>query len=173
MLENHVSIRILDVSDVSQNYIDWFNNADISFFSDNQYRKFTIEGQKKYVHNCLENNNADLYGIFFDSIHIGNLLISGLSSVHKRAEVAYVIGDKNYWNLGVASYAISAIIQISINKYKLNKLFAGIAHDNIGSKKVLEKNGFTLEGIRKSHLFYNNKFYDQLDYGLLIKRNQF
>jgi ribosomal-protein-alanine N-acetyltransferase len=173
MLENHVSIRILTVSDVSQDYSDWFNHKDISFFSDNQYRKFTIEGQKKYVQDCSENHNIDLYGIFFDGVHIGNLSVSGLSSVHKRAEIAYVIGDKNYWNLGVASYAISSIIQISINKYKLHKLFAGIAVDNIGSKKVLEKNGFTLEGIRKLHLFYNNKFYDQLDYGLLLKRNKF
>ena len=58
---------------------------------------------------------------------------------------------------------------IAKKKYKLNKLFAGVADKNLASKKVFEKNNFKLEGIRKKHLFINNKFYNQLDYGLLLK----
>ena len=169
MRELNLSMRVLNVNDVSQTYVDWFKCSDISLFSDNQYRNFTIDGQRDYVEICLRNEDIDLYGVFSNDIHIGNLSISGLLSVHKRAEISYVIGDKKYWNLGVGSYAVSEIIKISRDKYKLNKLFAGIADGNIGSKKVLEKNGFILEGIRKSHLFYNNSSYDQLDYGLLLK----
>ena len=30
------------------------------------------------------------------------------------------------------------------------------------------KNGFTLEGRRKNHLFYNGKWHDQLDFGIII-----
>jgi len=165
---NNISIRILNIDDVSQEYINWFNTSDISLFSDNQYREFTIDGQKKYVQDCLEDQNIDLYGIFSDNFHIGNLSVSGLVSVHKRAEITYVIGNKNYWNLGIASHAISEIIPIAKSQYKLKKLFAGIADGNIGSKRALEKNGFTLEGIRRKHLFYNEQFYDQLDYGLLL-----
>ena len=52
--------------------------------------------------------------------------------------------------------------------YKLNKLYAGIAEGNFGSQRVLEKNGFELEGRRINHLFFGGKFYNQLDYGLLL-----
>ena len=94
--------------------------------------------------------------------------MNGIGSIHKRAEITYVIGEQKYWGKGITTNAISTIIEISRKEYNLYKLFAGIAEKNIGSKKVLEKNGFNLEGIRKKHLYYNDDFQDQLDYGLVL-----
>jgi ribosomal-protein-alanine N-acetyltransferase len=163
-----VTLRILEINDVSDTYVNWFKSKDVVLYSDNQYRSFSLFEQKKYVNNCLKNNDVDLYGIFFKHHHIGNITVSGLNSIHKRAEISYVIGDISYWNRGFASLAVAQIIKISKKKYKLNKLYAGISAKNIGSIKVLEKNGFLLEGVKKNHLYYNNIFSDQLDYGLLL-----
>ena len=109
-----------------------------------------------------------MYGIFDDTTHIGNIVISGLSSHHRKAELTYVIGETNYWGKGVASYAIANIIQIAKEEFELNKLYAGIASGDIGSGKALEKNGFVIEGTRKQHLFYGGNFFDAVDYGLLL-----
>ncbi len=163
-----MEIRILKPSDVNENYVNWFSNNRIVRYSDNQYRSFSLEGQRLYVENCLKNNEIRLYGIFIEEIHIGNIALNGIGSIHKRAELTYVIGEQKYWGKGITTNAISTMIEISSKDYNLYKLFAGIAKNNIGSKKVLEKNGFTLEGIRKKHLYYNNIFEDQLDYGLIL-----
>jgi ribosomal-protein-alanine N-acetyltransferase len=88
--------------------------------------------------------------------------------VHKKAEITYVVGDRKYWGKGVGSFAVLEITKKAINIYKLNKLFAGVVDANVGSRRVLEKNGFVLEGTRIKHLFYDGKFYNQLDYGLLL-----
>jgi len=162
-----IILRILKPEDVSEQYLAWNKDEDIVRYSDNQYRNFTLDGQKDYVKACLYNRDIDLYGIFSGNTHIGNITISGIESIHKRGEITYVIGDKNYWNKGIASFAVSNMI-MKAKSYRLHKLFAGLAHQNIGSKVVLEKNGFILEGVRRSHLYYNNTFYDQLDYGLLL-----
>jgi RimJ/RimL family protein N-acetyltransferase len=159
---------LLKESDVTQSYVDWYSNPDFTSYSDNQYRVFTLDGQKNYVRSCLNNDDIDLYGIFDNGLHIGNIVISGLSSVHKRAEITYVVGDTGYWGKGVASYAISEIVKKSKTDYKLNRLYAGLAEGNIGSARVLEKNGFKLEGKRLNHLFYGGEFHNQLDYGLLL-----
>ena len=161
-------LMILKESDVTQSYVDWYSNRDVTSFSDNQYRIFTLDGQKNYVNSCLNNDDIDLYGIFFGDLHIGNIVISGLSSVHKRAEITYVIGDTEYWGKGAASYAISEIVKKSKTDYGLNRLYAGLAEGNIGSARVLEKNGFKLEGKRLNHLFYGGEFHNQLDYGLQL-----
>ena len=163
-----LTLKILEEKDVGKDYVDWFLDTEIVRFSDNQYRKFTIEGQKEYVRNCLSNKGIDLYGIFDGNRHIGNIEISGLNSVHKKAEITYVVGDRNYWGKGVGSFAVLEITKKAISFYKLNKLFAGVVDANVGSRRVLEKNGFALEGTRIKHLFYNGKFYNQLDYGLLL-----
>ena len=67
-----------------------------------------------------------------------------------------------------AFFAISEIVKKSKTDYKLNRLYAGLAEKNIGSAKVLEKNGFKFEGKRLNHLFYSGQFHNQLDYGLLL-----
>lgn len=167
-----LSLEILKVQDVSQKYVNWFRRPEIVAFSDNQYRDFSLDGQKEYVTSCLSNYSCDLYGIFDENFHIGNVLINGLDSVHRRAEISYLVGERSYWGKGVGSFAVSIIVGLATTKYDLYKLFAGVAKGNVASQKVLEKNGFILEGQRRAHLYYNDKFYDQLDYGLVLSERR-
>jgi len=163
-----LNLRILQTDDVTDAYVGWYSNSDVIRFSDNQYRKFTFEGQCEYVKACLMDSNTDLYGIFDGDLHIGNIVISGLESMHKAAEITFVVGVTSYWGKGVGFYAVSSIVELAKNKYKLNKLIAGLAEGNVGSQKILERNGFVLEGKRTKHLFYNGEYYNQLDYGLIL-----
>ena len=109
-----------------------------------------------------------MYGIFHNEVHIGNILIDGLQSVHRYAEIGYVIGDKDYWGKNIASFAISKVIEIAKNDYNLKKLVATCSCKNIASSRCLEKNNFVLEGRKKSHVLYGKEWQDQLDYGLLL-----
>lgn len=163
-----LNIAILQVEQVTQSYVDWYSNKEVVLFSDNQYKTFSFEGQRLYVEKCLKNKDLNLYGIFDSSFHIGNILISGLTSIHRKAELTYVVGNTKYWGRGVASFAISKMIEIGKSEYDLNKLCASIISNNIGSRRALEKNGFILEGTRRKHLIYNGEFFNQLDYGLII-----
>ena len=67
------------------------------------------------------------------------------------------------------TYSIAQVIKISKKKNKLNKIFACTPNPNIGARKSLEKNGFVEEGILNNHLFLNNKYYDEIYYGLLLR----
>tara|TARA_Y100001958_G_C20993212_1_gene379925 strand:+ start:30 stop:533 length:504 start_codon:yes stop_codon:yes gene_type:complete len=165
-----VLLKLLKETDVDKNYIDWFSDEEVVRFSDNQYGKFDMSNEKEYVKNCIINTDIDLYGIFVENKLVGNISIKGIKSLHKRAEISYLIGDKKFWNKGIASTAIKEIVKKATNHYKLNKLFAGVAEENIKSIKILEKNNFVLEGKRLNHLYYNGKYYNQLDYGLIIKK---
>ena len=163
-----LGINILQIEQVTQSYVDWFSDEDVVRYSENQYKNFSFDGQRSYVESCLQSNDINLYGIFDETNHIGNISINGLNSNHRNAELSYIIGETNYWGKGVASFAIAELIEIARDEFNLNKLYAGIASRNIGSRKALEKNGFALEGIRKQHLFYTGEFFDQIDYGLIL-----
>ena len=168
MKQVNMKLKLLQVNDVTQKYVSWFSNHEVIKYSDNQYLNFTLQGQKEYVKKCIIDKQISLYGVFFKNEHIGNVILKGIFSKHKRAEIGYVIGEKKYWGKGLGQLAIKLIVAKAKDEYKLNKLFASTAIGNIASIKVLEKNNFTLEGRKIKHLFYNNKFYDQLDYGLLL-----
>ena len=165
----NLKLRILRVADVTQCYVNWFRDTEVTKFSNNQYRKITLDGQIAYVNSCLKDNNKELYGIFDDNIHIGNILLSGLKSKHNRAEITFVIGEKSYWNKGIMTIMVSKVIKLSKNIYKLNKLFACSASKNKSAVKVLEKNNFIREGVLKNHVILNNEYHDEIYYGLIIK----
>ena len=78
-----------------------------------------------------------------------------------------MIGVKQLWGKGLGNQIVSKIVSKAKEEYKLKKLYRGVAIENIAGK-VLENNNFKLEGIRKKHLLLNNKFMDQLDYGLIL-----
>jgi len=54
-------------------------------------------------------------------------------------EVTYVIG-RSYWGRGIATAALTEMVQLEESR----PLHAGVAADNLGSIRVLEKCGFTV-----------------------------
>ena len=57
-----LSISILQVEQVTQSYVDWYSNEEVVRYSDNQYRKFSFDGQCSYVENCLQNDVPTCHG---------------------------------------------------------------------------------------------------------------
>ena len=58
-----------------------------------------------------------------------------------KLEVGYWIG-REYWGKGVATKALMAFLSL----VQTRPLYAGVAKDNIASRRVLEKCGFTIAG---------------------------
>ena len=164
----NMELRSLEIDHVTQKYVSWFANEEVTKFSNNQYLKFTLQSQRDYVYECIHDEKKVLYGLFLEDEHIGNIILKDICSFHKRAEIGYVIGEKKYWGKGFAKEAVRLIIYKAKNEFRLNKIYATTVKENIGSIKVLEKNSFKLEGRKINHLYYNQRFYDQLDYGLIL-----
>jgi [ribosomal protein S5]-alanine N-acetyltransferase len=163
-----VELRQLQVEDVTQDYVDWFLDKAVLEYSDNQYRSFTLDGQKRFVKSCLADPNVSLFGVFIGEKHVGNVQLTGLNSLHNRADLSYIVGDCASRGQGIATKAISKVIMVAKKQCGLNKLTAGAAAENVSSHRVLIKNGFLLEGCRKKHLIYNGKYVDQFDFGLVL-----
>ena len=71
------------------------------------------------------------------------------------------------WGKGYTTLAIKEIIKIA-KKMRLKKIKAGLYEMNIGSKKVLEKNNFKLEGKMKSEIIYKGKRYNSYWFGKIL-----
>ena len=122
---------------------------------------FDLEGFKKITAELLmEQENHDTYmHLIRDSqgMMVGRINLSVLGSDRKTAELGYRIGE-NVTNLGYASEAVKLILDKAFNTYGLNKIIAGTARDNLASKRVLLKNGFTFSRIIKNNLQVNNEW---------------
>lgn len=75
------------------------------------------------------------------------------------AEVGFAI-SKNYWNKGLMTEALNAVLDFGFNKMQLNRIEATCKLQNGASEKVLTKCGMHYEGIMKQKLFAKGEFHD-------------
>lgn len=147
------------------------NDLEVFKYTEQRYKKHSLIDIRKYIKEKNKLKNDFLYGIFLKrnnlSTHIGNLKLGPISFVHKTSYISYFIGEKELWGKGYGTLAIKEVIKIA-KKKGLKKLQAGFYKLNIGSKKVLEKNGFKIEGTFKSQLIFKNKRVDHYIYGKIL-----
>lgn len=74
--------------------------------------------------------------------YIGTASMSSIDWVSRRAEIGYMIGDKNYWGVGIATEVVALLSNYALNRLNMNKVEAGVVEGNEGSVKVLKRNGF-------------------------------
>ena len=99
--------------------------------------KMFIE-EKKIFAIVLKENQKAIGSIGIEEL--GEELDKDLDNLSGR-ELGYVL-NKDYWNKGIMTEAVSKVVDYCFNTLKLNFLMASYFNHNIASKKVLENLNF-------------------------------
>ena len=92
--------------------------------------------------------------------YIGHISAMQFDRVFKFAELAYII-DEEYWGQGIATEAVTKVVDFLVNTMKIHKIRAGFFANNIASKKVLQKAGFKQEGYLRDNALLDGEFEDE------------
>jgi ribosomal-protein-alanine N-acetyltransferase len=95
---------------------------------------------------------------------IGTAMIFNFDREAKHAEIGYVF-HSSHWGKGYGTETVALMNDFAFETLNLHKIHARVVHANIGSARVLEKNGFGLEGRLKDHYFIDEVYYDSLLFG--------
>lgn len=77
----------------------------------------------------------------------------------KNIEIGYFIGEQ-FWGKGIATKAVGLLLEYIIKHTDAIRIYAEVFEYNKASMKVLQKNGFYLEGIRRKGAIKNNVLVD-------------
>lgn len=99
---------------------------------------------------------------------IGTAMFFGFDKEANHAELGYVF-HKDHWGKGYGTEAVAMMERFGFEVLKLHKLHARVVDANIGSAKILEKNGFELEGRLKDYFYIDHAYFDNLIFGKLEK----
>ena len=83
------------------------------------------------------------------------------SKQNKEGDLGYWV-RKDHWGEGIASEAVTAILDFGFNTHKLNRIYATACPENIGSLRVLEKCGMSKEGVMREHMNIRGNFRDSV-----------
>lgn len=83
-----------------------------------------------------------------------------------RAEIGYDL-DPDFWGQGYMAEALSAVISNGFEKMSLNRIDALVYVENKPSILLLQRLGFTQEGLLRDYFCLDNNFYDHYIFSLL------
>ncbi|MBN1793544.1 MAG: GNAT family N-acetyltransferase [Candidatus Omnitrophica bacterium] len=166
-----IYLREINVSDVNERYLGWMNDSEVTRHLLCDAEKWTLGKLKKYVKKMKKDPNSIFFGIFLNAneTHIGNLKIGSIDYRNNFADIGLLIGERTMWGQGYASEAIRLAVDFSFNTLNLHKLTASVLSINIGSVRVFQKCGFSIEGKREKQYFYDGDYQDSILFGIIKK----
>lgn len=127
---------------------------------------YALEDATAWVEHCQDEGQLNW------AIEVQDELVGGIGLVPQEdvyrlsAEIGYWLGEP-YWGRGIATAAVGALTRHAINHLGFERLFAGVFESNHPSRRVLEKNGYVLEGRKRRAVIKGGVLLDEWLYAFV------
>ena len=131
---------------------------------------YTLKDAKQWIGKCLKDDKKKVlqeavFALTVDGAVVGSVALDPIALRHK-AELGYWLGRK-YWGRGMMTQAVNLVVQYGFQQLQLTRIYAYVFPFNKASARVLEKAGFSYEGLLRSNALKDGKPQDDLVYAIL------
>lgn len=130
---------------------------------------YTLEDAIWYVNGCIARRDERQItrAIVVEGVVAGSIGVFAQTDVYeKSAELGYWLSEE-YWGQGIMTAAVRQICREAFARFDLLRIYAEPFAHNQGSRRVLEKAGFTCEGTMRNGVFKNGQVHSYCMYALL------
>ena len=123
---------------------------------------YTIAHGQAFVESCVFGDETRQYcrAIEVDGEAVGSIGVFLQTDVYRKsAELGYWLG-RPFWGQGIMTRAVEQVCGYVFANYDIVRIYAEPFAENIGSRRVLEKAGFQLEGIMRCGAVKNGRLVD-------------
>lgn len=154
----------------SQDIAHYANNKKIAANLRNVFPyPYTLADAEGYIRSCVENSEERQIcrAIVVNGRAAGSVgIFCGTDVYEKSAELGYWLAEE-FWGNGIMAEAVKQLCQEAFDRFDIIRIYAEPFAYNTGSRRVLEKAGFSLEGIMKKGAYKNGQIHDYCMYALL------
>lgn len=129
---------------------------------------YTERDAENYINSMLASGKDDVFAfaICIDGKAVGSIGAFRQGNIHYRtAEMGYYLAEE-YRGKGIMTEAVKRLCETVFSESDILRIYAEPFAHNAGSRRVLEKAGFKLEGIMKNNAVKNGKIIDMALYAL-------
>lgn len=161
----NIELKYLDEIDPQQLAKHANNQLINKYLRDSFPYPYTIDHALNFIAYTIQNKNTE-FAIVVDGVCVGCIGAKFNDDIYKyNCEIGYWISPI-YWNKGIMSFVVNLFCFYLFNHYNIHKIYAEVFLENIGSYRVLLKNGFQEEGHFIEHVYKNGEFKDIVLLGL-------
>jgi [ribosomal protein S5]-alanine N-acetyltransferase len=133
---------------------------------------YTLEDAEAFLSKVMRMEPRTYFAIASNREAIGSIGLMPGNDVHRfTAELGYWLAEP-FWGNGIMTKAVRALSEYAFDELGLHRIFAKPYTTNAASARVLEKSGFTLEGIIRAAVFKDGRILDQYSYAKSLTQNK-
>ena len=158
LVDAETILAITNDKDVMEFYGEsgaWLKNSDEAMSEINWGLSLFEENAGRWV---IASESNDKY--------VGDIGFFSFDPANKKAEIGFKL-DKAYWGQGITSQFTAQLLEYAFEELGYNRIEALVDPRNVGSSKVLLKNGFIKEGTLRDYEFEHGAFVDLDMYSIL------
>lgn len=130
---------------------------------------YTVEDAEAFILDMsqADSNKTFAFAIIAEGKVVESIGVFRRENIHNRtAELSYYVGEP-YWGRGIGTDAVRLLCRYIFQETDILRVFAEPFSQNKGSRRILEKNGFVLEGTLRKNAVKNNRVMDMSLYALI------
>lgn len=164
-------LKKADVND-AEKMIEYLNivggESDNLLFGENEFR-LSIEQEKSHLENMAKQETSMmLVGIINKKIvSIAQISAPRRKRIAHNADISISV-KKEYWNLGIGSEVMKALIDFAKDTKKIKNISLGVKASNTKARSLYRKFGFNEVGIHKNFFYVNDEYDDEILMDLYI-----
>jgi RimJ/RimL family protein N-acetyltransferase len=122
---------------------------------------YTIDDAVFFINMAKEEKPVMTFAIELDRHLSGVIGLVGQKDIYRKtAEIGYWIGEP-FWNNGIATVAVKLLTEYGFDQLDYVRIHTGVFEYNIGSMKVLEKNGYNKDGVFEKAILKNGQLWSE------------
>jgi [ribosomal protein S5]-alanine N-acetyltransferase len=147
--------------------VKYANNPAIAQNLTNQFpHPYTTSDGIAFINMTMQHIPTQIFCIDVNGMAAGAIGIHQQQDIFcKNAELGYWLAEP-FWGLGIITSAVMQMVDYGFQQFAVERIFARPFGTNIGSQKVLEKAGFTLEATLEKTIYKNGTYQDECIYGI-------
>ena len=130
---------------------------------------YTEKDGEEFITSILsaDKSSTFAFAVDMDGRAVGSITVFRQSNIHFRtAELGYYLAEE-YWGRGIMTDAVKQVCKYVFDNSDIIRIYAEPFADNFASCRVLEKAGFSLEGLMRANAIKNGKIRDMKLYALI------
>jgi [ribosomal protein S5]-alanine N-acetyltransferase len=140
----------------------YFNNANIwNNVRDYIPHPYTVEDAEKFIATQASIELTQNFAVLSNEEVVGGIgIILGEDVYKMNVELGYWVAEA-FWGVGIATEAVRLMTEYIFQTFLVNRIIASVFEYNKTSMRVLEKNGYFLETVRRKGILKNDYLYDE------------
>lgn len=162
--EQRITLKTFTSEDIDD-FMAWATDDEVTKYM--MWNTYTSRDEATVFFTSIIDKHPYFKAICLNGKVVGSITFDKGKGAHCcKAELGYVIARK-YWRNGLATNAIQEAMKTAFEDLNIERIEAYVDPTNIGSQRVLEKNGFTKEGLLRNYVIQKGVVKDRFIYSCL------